>query len=244
MTGLIAPYLGVARSLVTYYGMPWRRRGLAKLYGELVKPGDLVFDIGAHVGNRTRTLHSLGCDIVAVEPQPLLIGTLRRTLPKTRATLVEKAVGREPGTATLRISSRHPTVSTLSARWIETVGKTDGFGAVAWDREAEVEVTTLDALIAEFGRPSFCKIDVEGLEADILAGLSQPIRMIAFEALPEAPDVTRACLDRLGELGDYRYNFVAGEGSELVFEEWTDAPSILAATLRRGQGDVYARLAT
>ena len=56
-----------------------------------------------------------------------------------------------------------------------------------------------------------------------------------FEALPEAPDVTRACLDRLGELGDYRYNFVAGEGSELVFEEWTDGPSILAATLRRGR---------
>ncbi len=242
MTGRIAPFLGLARSLVVYYGMPWRRRGLARLYAGLVREGDLVFDIGAHVGNRTRTLHSLGCTVVAVEPQPLLIETLRRTLPKTRATLVEKAVGREPGRATLRISSRHPTVSTLSARWIETVGKTEGFGAVAWDREADVEVTTLDALIAEFGCPAFCKIDVEGLEAEILAGLSQPIGLVAFEALAEAADVTRACVDRLGRLGTYRFNFVAGEGAALVFPEWLDGPSILAATQERGQGDIYARL--
>lgn len=235
--------VGLARSLLVYYGMPWRRRGLSRLYSGLVETGDLVFDIGAHVGNRSRTLHALGARVVAVEPQPLLIRTLARTLPKTRVTLVTKAVGRAPGRATLRISSRHPTVSTLSSDWIGKVGATKGFGAVSWDREAEVEVTTLDALIAEHGKPAFCKIDVEGLEAEILAGLSQPLALVAFEALPEAQEVTRACLERLAELGEYRFNLVEGEGARFLSHDWVDAPAILkiAGAMERS-GDIYARL--
>lgn len=235
--------IGLTRSLVTYYGLPWRRRGLARLYGTLVKEGDLVFDIGAHVGNRSRTLHALGARVVAVEPQPLLVATLRRTLPTERVTLVTKAVGRETGRATLRISTRHPTVSTLSADWIGKVKATQGFGNVAWDEEAEVDVTTLDALIGEHGRPAFCKIDVEGLEAEILAGLSEPLALVAFEALPEAPDVTRACVARLSELGDYRFNLVRGEEGDFHSMEWVDGPSIIAqAAAMRRSGDVYARL--
>lgn len=244
MSRKLSAALGLARSLVVYYGMPWRRRGLSRLYSSFVRPGDLVFDIGAHVGNRSRTLHALGADIVAVEPQPLLVETLRRTLPKSRARLVEKAVGRAPGRATLRISSRHPTVSTLSSDWIETVRATKGFGSVSWDEEAEVEVTTLDALIAEFGKPAFCKIDVEGLEAEILAGLSQPLKMVAFEALPEAQEVTRACVARLADLGTYRFNFVRGESGAFEGDEWVSGDAILDLARRAERsGDVYARLA-
>ena len=62
--------LGLARSLVVYYGQPWRRSALRRFYGSIVKPGDLVFDIGAHVGSRSSTLLSLGTNVVAVEPQP------------------------------------------------------------------------------------------------------------------------------------------------------------------------------
>lgn len=52
--------IGVARSLVVYYGQPWRRVQLRRFYSGIIKPGDLVFDIGAHVGSRSRTLLSLG----------------------------------------------------------------------------------------------------------------------------------------------------------------------------------------
>ena len=51
--------IGVTRSMLIYYGQPWRRRQLRRFYRELVSPGDLVFDIGAHVGSRSRTLISL-----------------------------------------------------------------------------------------------------------------------------------------------------------------------------------------
>ena len=106
-------------------------------------------------------------------------------------------------------------------------------------------MTTLDHLIQTFGRPAFCKIDVEGLEAEILDGLSQPLPLLAFEYLAEAPEVSRACVARLDELGQYRFNLVVGEGSSLRHEEWIDGGAVLAEVARiGGSGDIYARLAS
>ncbi|EHS51533.1 methyltransferase FkbM family, partial [Rhizobium sp. PDO1-076] len=71
----------------------------------------------------------------------------------------------------LYISSRHPTVSTVSSRFIEGVNRLPAFRNVKWDDEIRVPMTTID----RYGRPAFCKIDVEGAESDILRGLSQRI---------------------------------------------------------------------
>ena len=46
--------------------------------------------------------------------------------------------------------------------------------AVRWDSSI-VPATTLDELIAAYGIPAFVKIDVEGMEHEVLAGLSQPV---------------------------------------------------------------------
>jgi FkbM family methyltransferase len=237
--------LGLLRSIAMYHGQPWRKRGLRKLYASFLRPGDLVFDVGAHVGNRSRIAQKLGARVVALEPQPLFADFLRRRAPNGLQ-VVEKAVGAAPGRATLRISRLHPTVSTLSAGWIETVGGAKGFSAVNWDGEAEVEVTTLDALIVEHGVPAFCKIDVEGLEAEILSGLSQPVEMVAFEYLPAALDVAQACLLRLAALGDYEFNLVEGEGWRFGYEDWLsrEAMAFELGLLDEADrsGDVYARL--
>src|SRR5260221_12542590 len=65
---------GVMRSLGIYYG--WRQRGrplaMDALYARFVKSGDLVFDIGAHVGDRVTAFRRLGAKVVAVEPQRAL----------------------------------------------------------------------------------------------------------------------------------------------------------------------------
>src|SRR5262245_6321362 len=60
---------GFGRSLLTYYGQPWRITALRRHYGALIEPGDLVFDVGAHVGNHSRALAGLGARVVAIEPQ-------------------------------------------------------------------------------------------------------------------------------------------------------------------------------
>jgi hypothetical protein len=53
--------VGLARSLAIYHAIPGRQRRLRRLYSQFVGRGDLVFDIGAHVGNHVRASAALGC---------------------------------------------------------------------------------------------------------------------------------------------------------------------------------------
>lgn len=238
---------GLLRSLVTYHGRPWRRRRMARFYRQLIEPGTLCFDIGAHVGNRSAAMVAAGGRVVALEPQPAFFRFLTRFVRSERMTPLALAAGEKPGRMTLHMSSRHPTVASLSREWIEEVGRSAGFRHVRWDREVEVEVTTLDALIARYGLPGLCKIDVEGMEAEILAGLAQPVPVVSFEYLPAALGRAMACLDRLDELGAYRYNLVRGEGFRFESDAWLSSEEMrtwLPQVARDGRpGDIYARLA-
>jgi FkbM family methyltransferase len=245
----LARGLGLARSLVIYYGRPWRLRAQSRLYGEFVGPGDLAFDIGAHVGNRTRALRRLGARVIALEPQPRLARLLARQFAGDPAvTVVAAAVGAAPGSATLHASRRTPTVATLSPGWIERVRHAPSFAGVRWPDRHEVPVTTLDALIARHGRPRFCKIDVEGFEAEVLRGLSQPLPALSLEYVPAAIEVAQAAVARLLELGSYRFNVTPGERLRWLWPEWRGGREIAAWLAARvpgaPSGDVYARLET
>ena len=245
MTADVRSLGGLARSLAVYRARPWKTAALARLYGGLVEPGDLAFDIGAHVGNRTRALLRAGARVVALEPQRLFHAFLRRDLPAS-VTLLPLAAGRAPGPATLAVSRLHPTVSSLAEGFAARMQAAPGFERVVWDAAETVEVTTLDRLIAGHGLPRFIKIDVEGAEAEVVAGLTHPVAWIAFESLPASPQATAACLERLGELGRYRFNLVEGERARFAIDRWLDRAGIAAALAARPvnarPADVYARL--
>ena len=84
-------------------------------------------------------------------------------------------MGRDAGTVTLRLNRDNPTVSTASDAFIAAADGAPGWDGQAWTARVDVPMTTLDQLIARHGPPAFAKIDVEGYEAEALAGLARPI---------------------------------------------------------------------
>lgn len=239
-----ATWLGLARSLALYYGVPGRGRRLKRFYAGLLAPGDLCFDIGAHVGHRVRAALAVGARVVAVEPQPACLRLLRLLYGSDpRVALVGEAVGARPGRARLHISRRTPTVTSISRDWIREVAEDPGFGRVRWDAAAEVAVTTLDLLIERYGCPAFAKLDIEGSEPEALSGLSHCLPHISFEALPAAPANAHACVARLTQLGDYRFNLERGEDARFAWPDWVDAATLIDRLQRETRpGDVHARL--
>lgn len=246
--GRLSRGFGFARSLAIYYGQPWRMLALRRHYRAFLGPGDLAFDVGAHAGNRTWCFAGLGAWVVAIEPQPEFAAWLRWLFEgELRVHVIEGALAAEPGVAQLHESARTPTVATLSREWIEQVGRARSFRGVRWEREVEVPVTCLDALIARYGVPRFCKIDVEGYEAEVLRGLSAPIPALSFEFVPAAVEVAGEAVDLLARLGAYRFNVTIGERRRFLWTEWQSIEQIEAWLAGRRiddrTGDVYARLA-
>jgi FkbM family methyltransferase len=237
---------GVVRSLAIYYA-PGRVRRLSRFYASFIRPGDLCFDVGAHVGNRVAAWRRLGARVVAVEPQAHLNDLLRRLYGRAPdVTLVRAALGAAPGEATLRHDPRNPTVSTLSDNWLAAVGRDPSFAGVRWRAAETVPVTTLDALIAQHGQPALCKIDVEGYEAEVLRGLNRPLPVISFEYIPAAIGVAADCLTELVRLGEYEFNWFVGESHRWASTDWLSAPAMRQRldelAIGRASGDIFARL--
>lgn len=239
-------WLGLARSLVMYYGNPIKLGRMQRFYAQFIRPDDLCFDIGAHVGNRSWIWSRLGARVVALEPQPLCMKLLQRWYGRRPGvTLLEAAVGATAGSAILWISERTPTVTTLSQEWIGAVQQAASFAAVKWQAQVTVPVTTLDALITQYGVPAFCKIDVEGFELEVLRGLSQPLPIVSFEYVPATKALAIDCIARLQRLGDYEFNWSIGEQHRWQSASWLP-PTAMNAHLQQlavddQSGDIYAR---
>lgn len=146
---------------------------LTQFFARLLKPGMVAVDVGANYGYYTllfgQAVTGAG-RVLAVEPNPDAASLLRETVLLNgfagHTRVLQTALG-PPGIAQahLFVPSGEPKNALLVARDDHGGGET-----------VTVAVTALDLLAAEFPRIDVVKIDAEGAEIGILAGMQQIIR--------------------------------------------------------------------
>lgn len=238
---------GVFRSLRTYHGDPLHQQGLDRLYSSFITPGALVFDIGAHAGDRVSSFCRLGARVVAVEPQPLMMRALRLIHGRNpNVSLIEAAVSERDGRLALHVNSANPTVSTASDTFILQAAGAALWEGQIWDSAIMVPAVTLQALIDGFGKPAFIKIDVEGFEFNVLSSLRTAVPQLSFEFTTIDREPAKQCLGFLKNLGQYKFNVSLRETHLLQFSAWLNAEDMIGYidTLPHevNSGDVYAVL--
>lgn len=205
-------------------------------------PGDIVFDLGAHFGDKAAALLGRGATVVCVEPQPACVAVLKsRYGNNPQVSVVPKGVGSRVGILEMQINSRSPVLSTFSPEW-----QTGRFKGEVWDQKIDVQITTLDNLVREYGVPRYVKIDVEGFEYEVISGLTQRVGVISFEFTDEFIGNAERLLRYLENLGYTRFNFSLGERDDFALAAWVPLAQLLP-TLREVctrypnvWGDIYA----
>lgn len=219
-------------------------------YAEFIKQGDLVFDIGANVGDRTNLFMNMGARVVAVEAQPLTYRALtKRFIDEGNVVCCNRAVSSTFGdVATIRWQTTNDTCgsASISESWIQKAKDKKIWGDWGeWNRSAQVETTTLEVMRKVFGQPAFVKIDTEGSEYEIIFGMSVPIKMLSFEFHPWDFEKLEKILMYLGDL--YEFKISKDETFEFTTSEWLPAKIVIdtLAPFRDDKilyGDIYARL--
>lgn len=215
-------------------------------YSKFINPQDLVFDVGANIGNRINAFLNLNAKVIAVEPQPQCISILKQRFG-TKVIIEEIGLSSAAGTGIMHIADVS-TISTLSKEFIEKTSVTR-FQKNKWESTIEIKLSTLDQLIAKYGTPVFCKIDVEGYEEEVLRGLHHSIPYISFEyCVPEMQKQLSNNINLVHSLNtDYLFNYSIGETMNLELDTWTsyDDFMILISTNAFSEtlfGDIYCKL--
>lgn len=195
------------------------------LYARLVRAGDVVYEVGGHIGYITQFLSHLvdpGGSVVVFEPGTNNLPYLRANVGgRPNVTVVPKGCGAVNETRTFFIEDLTGQNNSFLDDY-SLLKRSESKAMRAHVEATEVEVVTLDAVVTDRGdAPAFLKIDVEGFEFEVLAGAQQvltdhqPLIMVEVtERKQEVFDLLSAAgysgfdekLRRLGSAADVHIN--------------------------------------
>ena len=151
-------------------GFPDYERLLSRGYRRFLRPGDVVFDVGAHTGQHLEQFLDLvgpSGRAVAFEPIPALADVLARKFSgRTNVEIRNIALGHKPGSASFVVLHNALGMSGFKKR------------ADNSDQRAEtivVHVDTLDRQAAGLSHLDYIKMDIEGAEISCLRGSGQTV---------------------------------------------------------------------
>jgi FkbM family methyltransferase len=165
-----------------------------------VQPGDVVVDVGAHIGRYTLAAATTASRVVAIEPDPANFTALTRNVELNRfrnVLLMNCAVSDRAGPRTLHLA-RGPNrgMSSLELGWREA-------GNSSPQESVEVSCDTLDRVLApaDLKRIDWLKVDVEGHEVQVLSGASSTLGMTNKMILEVSRDLEDRCRRMTADLG-------------------------------------------
>ncbi len=238
-------WTGIFCSFVIYFHIPLRYAKMKVFYEQFIHPSDMVYDVGTHLGSRTRVFLALGARVVSFEPQLACRGLLENWFGNhERVQLEFIALGAVERRTEMLVSRRNPTLASTNQSWVKEMGERSEFQGVEWDGRYQADMKTLDMMIEVYGKPRFIKIDTEGNEKEILDGLSVAVDCVSFEFMPSQKDRAKECIEKLMYLGKYSFNFSLGESMKMNLTSFitdTAMKTLIDSWPARGKsGDIYA----
>ncbi len=244
--GLLSP----AQSVWYWHLRRVGRRQFTELYRPFIAPGDLCFDIGANIGEVSQVMLDLGARVVAVEPQTENVAALqKRFAGNQNFIVVPKGAGAAVGSRELMVCALSY-CTTMSSDYVKAVTESGRLprDVFHWDEVREVPMTTIDELIETYGTPAFVKVDVEGLEAEVIQGCSHKLKLLSLEFTPERLQPALDCVEMLENLGEVEFNYTVETDIKLRLSQWVSGREV-ANQLKNAHfrivtapgGDLYAR---
>lgn len=198
----------------------FRTRKKTAFYKHFIARGDVCFDIGANIGEKSRLFLKCGAKVVAFEPQNSCLLKLQEI--KSSNLFIEPfAITNGYETRKFHISNISD-ISTFSNKFMSLYSSE----ICRWNRFEDVQCYPITHYFKKYGIPHYCKIDVEGLELEIIKSIHKKIPFIEFENTSEFLEESIACIEHLATM-NYQFKIIKDSSFTFTSQTWLKKEAVI-----------------